>query len=153
MQNKHCLICQKHQEGEIPAIFQGQHTKLFHYHTSIDHPTMYKGHLFVESNRHISTFAELNDDEALEFGWLMAQASRILKQMVSFEHLYSFTLGHLVNHLHMHLVPRYPGTPEEHWGGWKLHDWKEAPRLNQSEINAFSREFAGKIPRPSSTDY
>jgi diadenosine tetraphosphate (Ap4A) HIT family hydrolase len=29
--------------------------------------------------------------------------------------IYAFVLGHGVAHLHVHLLPRYPGTPSEYW--------------------------------------
>jgi histidine triad (HIT) family protein len=38
------------------------------------------------------------------------------------EHVYSAVVGHRVAHLHVHLIPRYPGTPAElEWH--QVTDW------------------------------
>jgi diadenosine tetraphosphate (Ap4A) HIT family hydrolase len=42
-------------------------------------------------------------------------------------------LGDAVPHLHIHVVPRYPGTPREHWGV-RVGEWQGAPRGGATEI-------------------
>jgi histidine triad (HIT) family protein len=46
----------------------------------------------------------------------VARTARALKAVVGAEHVYSFVLGHHVPHLHIHVLPRYPGAPREFWG-------------------------------------
>ena len=50
------------------------------------------------------------------------------------EHIYSLVSGNSVPHLHMHIVPRYPGTPEPFWGPMSVREWSEAPIGGNSEI-------------------
>jgi len=137
-----CLVCSKHKAPLTPVIASGDHALLVHYHCGPENPTAYKGHLFVESRRHVTSFAELSAEQAAEMGRLMARGSSLLKEHLGAEHVYVFTIGHLVPHLHVHLVPRYPNTPKEFWGGWKLGEWSEAPRLGPEEVEALSRHLA-----------
>ena len=49
------------------------------------------------------------------------------------EHVYSAVIGHAVPHLHVHLLPRYPGTPREFW--WqRLDEWPDAERGDIARI-------------------
>ncbi|TFV34090.1 hypothetical protein E4K10_44375 [Streptomyces sp. T1317-0309] len=43
--------------------------------------------------------------------------------------------GDNVPHLHVHLLPRYPGTPHEYW--WqRVDEWPDAPRGGHSKAAA-----------------
>jgi histidine triad (HIT) family protein len=59
-------------------------------------------------------------------GQWIARLSRAL-QALGAERVYVAVVGHGVPHLHVHLIPRWPGTPED--VSW-LHvdDWKGARR-------------------------
>ena len=129
-----CLICEKHKK-DFPVIFEGEHFYLSHYNTSKDTPKVYRGHLFVEPKRHIITVAELTKEESQEMGWLIAMGGKAVMEVLQPEHLYQFNLGHQVDHLHLHLVPRYKNTPKEFWGGRKLHEWSEADRIGSAEVD------------------
>jgi diadenosine tetraphosphate (Ap4A) HIT family hydrolase len=39
-----------------------------------------------------------------------------------------------VPHLHVHLVPRYPGTPREYWSPLTLDEWPDAEHGGPDEI-------------------
>ena len=41
-------------------------------------------------------------------------------------HVYLFVFGDQIPHLHMHLFPRYPGTPPTYWGS-RIAEWPDAP--------------------------
>lgn len=136
---KACFICQKH-KGEIVvpggAIYEDSLVYAGHVFP-VDSPVadIYLGHLIVEPKRHVPGLAELTDEEARQLGWLITRLSQILKQGQNAEHIYLFVLGHQVDHLHVHLVPRYPGTPHEYWG-MRLDEWPDAPLGGVAEINA-----------------
>lgn len=51
------------------------------------------------------------------------------------EHVYEFVLGDNVPHFHVHIVPRYPGTPREYWGT-RVDEWPDAPGGGPQEIAA-----------------
>ncbi len=38
-------------------------------------------------------------------------------------------------HIHVWVVPRYPGTPREYWG-MRVDEWPEAPRGGAEEVAA-----------------
>jgi histidine triad (HIT) family protein len=58
-----------------------------------------------------------------------------LKTSEKAEHIYSFVLGDHVPHVHIWVMPRYPGTPQEHWG-MRVAEWPEAPSGGAQEIVA-----------------
>jgi histidine triad (HIT) family protein len=71
--------------------------------------------------------ADLTDTEARAVGWWCTQASRALRDVAGAEHVYSAVIGDRVPHLHVQLIPRYPGTPREFW--WlRLDEWPGAKR-------------------------
>ena len=125
-----CLICRK-QGGDFPvpggAIYIDDLVYASHAHLSDGQDSIYLGWLVVESRRHIPGLADLNDEEAQRLGLLIACLSRVLKEITSAEHVYAFVLGHHIPHLHVHLLPRYPGTPREYWG-MRVDEWPDAPR-------------------------
>jgi diadenosine tetraphosphate (Ap4A) HIT family hydrolase len=46
-------------------------------------------------------------------------------------------VGHGAPHLHLHLIPRYPGTPREFW--WtRVDEWPDAPRGDAGAIAALA---------------
>lgn len=96
---------------------------------------VYLGHLMIEPKRHVTGLGELTDQEAAGLGVLMNNLAAALKESEGAEHVDSFVLGHDVPHLHIHLVPRYPGTPREFWGV-RVGQWPDAPRGDIDDITA-----------------
>jgi histidine triad (HIT) family protein len=95
----------------------------------------YLGHLFVEPRRHAPGLADLTDAEARSLGWRSTRVSRALREVAGAEHVYAAVIGDAVPHLHVHLMPRFPGTPREYW--WtRLDEWPEARRGSAAEIAA-----------------
>ena len=129
-----CLICDRQRTADPTRLVDGEHAVLLHYPCDERTPEVYRGHLFVEPKRHVTVFGEPSDDEAAEVGRLMAAGSRLLTGVLSAEHVYVFSIQHLVAHVHIHVVPRYPGTPEEHWGGTELVRWEGGPRIEADEV-------------------
>ena len=132
-----CLICRK-QRGDfyVPggAIFSDELVYSSHAHLTEDQPSVYLGWLSVETRRHAPGLAELTNAEGRAVGLLIARLSRALKAITGAEHVYAFVLGHGVPHLHIHLIPRYPGTPREYWGV-RIDEWQEAPRGNTQQVS------------------
>lgn len=96
---------------------------------------VFLGYLFVESRRHVSGLGDLGDDEAAAVGRAAARWSRALRTVTGADHVYAAVIGHHVDHFHLHLIPRYPGTPREYW--WtKVDEWPGAPRGGEAEIVA-----------------
>jgi diadenosine tetraphosphate (Ap4A) HIT family hydrolase len=81
-----------------------------------------KGHIEIVPKRHVVSFFELTPSEAREAYRLMAQAQRRLQEMYSPD---GFTIGvndgkaagRSIDHLHIHVIPRYLGDVEDPRGG------------------------------------
>jgi diadenosine tetraphosphate (Ap4A) HIT family hydrolase len=87
----------------------------------------------VEPKRHVLGLGDLTDDEAGAVGRLANRGARVLKAVVGAEHVYAFVYGGAVPHLHVHLAPRYPGTPRPFWGP-RLPEWPDAPKVDPVEM-------------------
>lgn len=138
-----CFICRKHRgETTTPGgvIFQDELVYAGHSEMPPGQSTAYLGYLMLEPRRHVAGLADLDDAEAQALGLLVARLSRALKACEQAEHVYAFVLGDRVPHLHIHLVPRYPGTPREYWGV-RIDEWPDAPRGGEPEITALCRRL------------
>jgi len=138
-----CFICRKHKNLETftgIAIAESQGWILTHF-PFIESEKATKGHLILETKRHITDLTELNDHEAAELGSLMRRGVQQIKSKLGAEHVYIFRINDKVPHLHIHLIPRYPGTPKEYLG-FKINEWPERTILDLDQIRAVSRQLA-----------
>ena len=133
-----CLICQKHRgEIDVPGgfVYEDELVAVSHSMIMDGQTETYLGILFIEPKRHAPGLADLTDEEAGRIGLLASRLSLVLKESEGAEHVYLFVLGHHIPHLHVWLVPRYPGTPREYWG-LRVDEWSGAPKGGESEIRA-----------------
>lgn len=73
-------------------------------------------------------------------GWWCSRASRALRDVARAEHVYAAVIGDRLPHLHVHLLPRYPGTPREYW--WDgVDEWPDARRGQEPEIAMLVRDL------------
>lgn len=130
-----CFICKKHR-GELHTDGITIYEDEFVYvgHIDNDGEPGYLGHLMIDLKRHAPTLGDMNEEEAMAFGSIMARVSKALTVTEGAEHIYSLVSGNSVPHLHMHIVPRYPGTPKQYWGPMAVREWSEAPIGGNSEI-------------------
>ncbi|HEX8102515.1 MAG TPA: HIT family protein [Solirubrobacteraceae bacterium] len=138
-----CFICTKHGAlSVVPggAILADEHAIVTHLPLvtpTLCSPSVYLGHLFVEPRRHVPGLADLTPEEAASFGRLASAASRALRRSEGAEHVYAAVIGHGVDHLHLHLIPRYPDTPEAYW--WtRVDEWPDAPRGDAAAVVALA---------------
>ena len=132
-----CFICAKHQRGDRAQggiLYEDDLIYVGHRHT-LGRPSAYRGWLIVETKRHVAELGELDDDEAASIGVTVNRFARALRSAGA-EHVYAFVLGDAVPHLHVHLAPRYPGTPREYWGT-RLDEWPDAPRVDPAAMAEF----------------
>lgn len=143
-QTTDCFVCRKHRErGKLMpggAVAEDDLVVVSHIVTpdvlGRDGTTAYLGHLFVEPRRHAPGLADLTDAEARSVGWWCARASRVLREAAGAEHVYAAVIGDGVPHLHVHLLPRFPGTPREYW--WtRVDEWPHARRGDGADITEF----------------
>jgi histidine triad (HIT) family protein len=133
--NERCFICDKH-AGAINTsgvkIYEDEY--VYVGHIDRNGKPNYLGHIMIDLKRHAPSLADMTTEEAQAFGVIMSRVSKALKESENAEHIYSLVSGNSVPHLHMHIVARYPGTPQEHWGPMEVYDWKDAPIGGDQEV-------------------
>lgn len=143
-----CFVCGKHRKrgSLIPGGPVAEDELVLVSHVvpgnvlGRDGTTAYLGHLFVEPLRHAPGLADLTDAEARSVGLWCARASQALRDVAGAEHVYASVAGDAVPHLHVHLLPRFPGTPREFWGT-RVNQWPQARRGTIAEIEVFVAEL------------
>ncbi|MCH1625749.1 HIT family protein [Ferdinandcohnia quinoae] len=130
-----CFICNKH-AGTIQTagitIYEDEYVYVGHIDNNGE--PSYLGHIMIDLKRHAPTLGDMNMDEAKAFGIIMARVSKALIETEQAEHIYSLVSGNSVPHLHMHIVARYPNTPEEYWGPFAVYNWSDAPMGDNEEV-------------------
>ena len=137
-----CFICEKHRQGEDAqggVLFEDDLVYVGHVH-ALDGPLAYRGYLMVEPKRHAPGLGDLTDEEAEAIGRTANRVARLQRDVLGAEHVYSFVYGDAVPHLHLHLAPRYPGTPKDVWGP-RLRQWSDAPTVDLIEMRALVAEL------------
>ncbi|MFD1019165.1 HIT family protein [Thalassobacillus hwangdonensis] len=131
-----CFICNKHQ-GTIKTAGTTIYEDDFVYVGHIDRngKPNYLGHVMIDLKRHAPTLGDMTVEESKAFGLIMSRVSKALMASEGAEHIYSLVSGNSVPHLHMHLVARYPNTPEAYWGPMEVYDWEDAPMGGDEEVN------------------
>jgi histidine triad (HIT) family protein len=138
-----CLVCREH-SGEVlvPGGLRpcGARTITFHTPPQRDGLT-YRGHLLVTTTRHVPDFAGLEAEEASAVGVDISRWSSALKSAGA-ARVYTATIGHGWDHLHVHLLPRWPDTPSDvPWHS--VDDWPGADRIDFEAAASF---FEGLMP-------
>lgn len=141
-----CFVCEKHALGdevEGGVIWSDALVYAGHCHL-LGRSDIAVGWLIVEPKRHVAGLGDLSEDEAAAVGVLVSRLARALVEMEGAEHVYSFVFGDglAAGHLHVHLMPRYPGTPREFWQQ-RVVEWPDGPRGNAKATLALSRRLAG----------
>ena len=135
-ESTHCYVCEKHRLGdkaEGGVLYQDD--LIYVGHAFRPGSTAYRGQLIVEPTRHVPGMGDLTDEEASALGRTCSRMARLLQDAEGAEHVYLYVIGDEVPHLHVHLVPRYPGTPREHWGPG-VSRWPDAPRVDSESMRA-----------------
>jgi diadenosine tetraphosphate (Ap4A) HIT family hydrolase len=97
----------------------------------------YLGHLLVTPRHHQPNFAALQPAESAAVGLALSRASKALTGMGATK-VYVANVGHgaAPDHLHVHLMPRWPDTPVG--VAWhSLDEWAGARKGGAEEIAAF----------------
>jgi histidine triad (HIT) family protein len=131
-----CFVCRKHR-GEIVvaggAIYEDALVYAGHAAAPPGQATVYRGYLIAEPKRHAPGWEDLTAAEAAALGQLLSRLCRALRTSEGAEHIYLAVLGDRVPHLHVHLLPRYPGTPQDYWG-MQLDEWPGAPQADDQTV-------------------
>ncbi len=140
-----CLVCRE-LRGDVPVpggfLWHDGSVTAFHVPPLEEpgSPDPYLGHLLVVTRRHVARLGELTDEEGAAVGRAATRLSLALTEAGGAEWVYSAVIGTNSPHFHLHLLPRYPGTPSE--VAWHAVDEWEGGRhggANLAGLNHSSR--------------
>ena len=75
-------------------------------------PSPLRGWLVLTSAVHVRAWPDLPPRALYALGPLAGRVMRAQREILGAEHVYAFAIGDVVQHFHLHLVPRYAGTPD-----------------------------------------
>jgi len=142
-----CLVCREI-EGDINvpggSLVDDEVVFAFHVPPLDADPTPYLGHLLVSPKRHVDHFGDLDEAEAARIGAVAAQLSKALRESEPVERVFAAVIGTHVPHFHLHLLPRYVGTPAEiRW--YAVDEWEGALRGGPMEIAALVERLRTRL--------
>src|SRR4051794_27288674 len=129
-----CLVCRQVTGGATGGLLiDAPLIPAFHVEPSPERPPPLLGHVLVSPRRHVPGLEDLDAREAADIGVAMARLAAGLRATLDVERVYSAVAGHHVPHLHVHVYPRYSGTPAGvPW--YAADDWEGVPRGGLAEI-------------------
>jgi histidine triad (HIT) family protein len=143
-----CFICRKHR-GDEPApggpIYEDEFVWVSHGYHPDRNPEPYLGHVLVEPKRHALGFPDLTEEEAAAVGVPITRISRAIRDSEGAEHVYVAVVGHHTPHLHVHLIPRYPGTPNEYWDLFKVDEAPGAKHGGPEAVAAVANRIRAAV--------
>ena len=107
-----CIFCDALARLETEPLVVGRGRRCF---VILNKFPYNNGHLMVVPNRHVGRLVDLDPEELSEFGHLTQEAERVLTQVYD---PHGFNMGlnlgksagaGVLDHLHMHVVPRWNG--------------------------------------------
>ena len=105
-----CIFC-KIIKGEIPSatIYENDEFKVI-----LDRFPSNEGHVLIMPKNHCANIFEADPDMAGRLFTLAVKVAKIMKNTLGFENMNIVqnngpVAGQTVNHLHVHLIPRYEG--------------------------------------------
>jgi ATP adenylyltransferase len=107
-----CVFCDAHQTDAGRALIVDEGSTCF---VILNLYPYNSGHLMIVPRRHVGTLAALDDAELAELGWLTRRSEMALTEAYQPQGLnVGMNLGRpagagVLDHLHVHLVPRWTG--------------------------------------------
>ena len=118
MDHGNCIFCEII-AGKIPCekIFEDEHIVAF-----LDIHPVNPGHTLVLTKKHLATIHDLPDDTVSHLFTTVRNLSTPVKKAVNatginIEMNNGPDAGQIVNHAHVHIIPRYHNDPYRHWPG------------------------------------
>jgi histidine triad (HIT) family protein len=125
--NQACFICRKH-KGEVVVpggcIYEDEFVYVGHIGSKEE--LIYLGYLIIDLKRHVPGIGDMTENESKTIGYVLNHMGKALKRIENAEHIYCYVQGDAFPHFHIHLIPRYPNTPQEYWDPMKLKNWEKA---------------------------
>jgi diadenosine tetraphosphate (Ap4A) HIT family hydrolase len=112
-------------------------------HAFLD-PTPLLGWLVLTSERHARAWYDLRGDELATLGPLTARVMAAQREALGAEHVYAFAIGDVLQHFHLHLVPRYADSPAR-LRGRGCFDARPEDAIPEAEALRAVREVAARL--------
>ena len=138
-----CIICTK-QAHSPDLVWQDDLISVSNMVRAPEGSNNYLGYYMLETRRHIKGLYDANEAELTALGCMLGRLSRAMKSVLAAEHVYAFFIGEGVDHLHAHVVARYPGAPRSYWGP-AVDEWPEAPRGTLEDIRALDAQIRAAL--------
>jgi diadenosine tetraphosphate (Ap4A) HIT family hydrolase len=106
--------------------------------------TPLRGWLVLTAERHAHALDHLAPEALAALGPLAARVVAAQRAALGAEHVYAFSIGDAVRHFHLHLVPRYAGTPER-LRGRRCFEGRPEDALPESEVERAARAVAAAL--------
>jgi diadenosine tetraphosphate (Ap4A) HIT family hydrolase len=103
-----CLLCSPHEAAAVfhrRTVWESELWRL----SLIEEGSPVLGFGHLEPKRHIPYLTDLDGDEAVTVGPVLARISTVLKEATGAEFVYVYVFGERVAHLHFNLAPHSPG--------------------------------------------
>ena len=126
------LTARRHQGPLCENIYEDEHWRVVHaFNTSLP------GWLVVVAKRHVASFAELTEAEALGFGPLLHRVSRALQEVTGAVKTYTILFAEHPDHphVHFHVVPRMADIPADKRGK-RIFDYLGVPEAETVPLTA-----------------
>lgn len=131
-----CLVCAEIAGAvEVPGglLWEEEAAVAFHVPPLPSRGDPYLGHLLVVPRRHVAGLGDLSTDEASAIGRGASALSRALMRAADVTWVHAGVAGLGTPHVHLHLLPRYAGTPDDvPWHS--VDDWDGARRGGAGEL-------------------
>ena len=69
------------------------------------------GYIRIITQKHIKEFSDLSDEEAVKLTLLIKKIEKILLKITKADKINIASLGNMVPHMHIHIIPRYVNDP------------------------------------------
>jgi diadenosine tetraphosphate (Ap4A) HIT family hydrolase len=143
-----CLVCRELDGGiDVPGGFLWDDGLVAAYHSPPvpdRNPAPYLGHLQVVTHRHVARLGDLSDEEGGAVGRAAARLASALTAAGGAEWVYSAVIGTGVPHFHLHLLPRYAGTPRG--VAWHAVDeWDRGRHGGAAEIDELAERLRAAV--------
>jgi len=104
------------------------------------------GWLVITSERHVRGLYDLAGQELAALGPLTAEVMRAQQAALGAEHVYAFAIGDLLLHFHLHLVPRFPHTPER-LRGRRCFELQPGDALDEATLGSAAVRVRDRLTR------
>ncbi len=107
-------------------------------------PSPLRGWVVLTSERHARAWPDLDGAALAALSPLAARVMAAQRAALGAEHAYAFSIGDAVRHFHLHLVPRYPDTPER-LRGRRCFEGRPEDMLAEPELEAAASAIATAV--------